>query len=140
MARGGIDFSYLEGRDGEFVVKELPVADCHSNRVASYVFKKPYTWDEVPAFNARLNNAIDHGCNWNDCDILYSVWKLLYIAKYHQLLQSIVSGIKSSFIGNLIERTFIDITQLGCPQPADLAFHTISCTFRVTASLNRFVP
>jgi hypothetical protein len=72
MALLVIDFSYLEGRDGEFVVKELSVADCHSNRVASYVFKKPYTWDEVPPFNDRLNNAIDHGCNWNDGDILYS--------------------------------------------------------------------
>jgi hypothetical protein len=36
-----IDFTFLEGRDGELVVKELAVVDSHSNRVLSYVFKKP---------------------------------------------------------------------------------------------------
>ena len=23
-------------------------------------------------FNARINEATDHGCNWNDGDVLYS--------------------------------------------------------------------
>jgi hypothetical protein len=36
-----IDFSYLEGKNGELVVKELATLDCHSNRVSSYVFKYP---------------------------------------------------------------------------------------------------
>jgi hypothetical protein len=67
-----IDFTFLVGRDNESVVKELAVADSRSNRVSSYVFKKPYCWDELPMFNARLNNAITHSCNWNDGDILYS--------------------------------------------------------------------
>ena len=34
--------------------------------------KRPYGWDEVPMFNVRINEAIDHGCNWNDGDVLYS--------------------------------------------------------------------
>ena len=67
-----IDFTFLEGRDGELVVKELAVVDSHSNRVLSCVFKRPYSWEEVPALNARINQAIDHGCNWNDGDVLYS--------------------------------------------------------------------
>jgi hypothetical protein len=29
------DFTFLEGRDNEIVVKELAVADSHSNRVSS---------------------------------------------------------------------------------------------------------
>jgi hypothetical protein len=36
-----IDFTFFEGRDGELVVKELAVIDSHSNRVSSYVFKRP---------------------------------------------------------------------------------------------------
>jgi len=36
-----IDFTYLEGRDGELVVKELAAVDAHSNRVSSYIFKRP---------------------------------------------------------------------------------------------------
>ena len=30
-----IDFTFLEGRDNEIVVKELAVADSHNNRVSS---------------------------------------------------------------------------------------------------------
>jgi len=29
-----IDFTYLEGRDGDNVVKELAAVDCHSDRVS----------------------------------------------------------------------------------------------------------
>ena len=36
-----IDFTLLEGRDNEIVVKELAVADSRINRVSSYVFKRP---------------------------------------------------------------------------------------------------
>jgi hypothetical protein len=67
-----IDFTFLEGRDGELMVKDLAVVDSHSNWVLSYVFKRRYSWEEVPAFNARINQAIDHGCIWNDCAVLYS--------------------------------------------------------------------
>jgi len=37
-----IDFTFLEGRDGELVVKALAAVDSHSNRV-SYVFKRPHS-------------------------------------------------------------------------------------------------
>jgi len=33
-----IDFTYLDGRDGDTVVKVLAAVDFQSNRVASYVF------------------------------------------------------------------------------------------------------
>jgi rRNA maturation protein Rpf1 len=55
-----IDFTFLEGWDNEIVVKELAVDDSHSNRVSSYIFKRPYVWEEVPMFNARMNQAIGH--------------------------------------------------------------------------------
>jgi len=61
-----IDFTFLEGRDGEIVVKELATVDSHSNRASLYVFKSPYSWEEVPSFNAQINQAVNHGCNWND--------------------------------------------------------------------------
>ena len=83
-----IHFTFLEGRDGELVVNEMAVVETHSNRVTSYVFKSPYSREEVPALNARMNQAIDHGCNWNDG------WKLCYIARHHLPLQSIASGLR----------------------------------------------
>jgi len=58
-----INFSYLEGKNGELVVKELATVDSHNNRVSSYVFKRPYSWEDLSLFIARLNEAIDHGCN-----------------------------------------------------------------------------
>ena len=36
-----IDFTFLEGRDGEHMVTELAVVDSHTNSVSSYVFKTP---------------------------------------------------------------------------------------------------
>ena len=67
-----IDFTYLEGRDVDIVVKDLAAVDFHSNSVASYVFKRPYVWKEVPMFSREINEAIEDGCNWNDGDVLYS--------------------------------------------------------------------
>ena len=49
-----IDFTYLDGRDGELVIKEMAAVDSHINRVSSYVFKRPYCWEELPMFNARM--------------------------------------------------------------------------------------
>ena len=40
-----IDFTYLDGRDGEVVVEELVAVNSTCKRVSSYVFKKLYTWD-----------------------------------------------------------------------------------------------
>ena len=57
------DFTYLVGKDGELVVKELAAVDSHSNRVSSYVFTRPYSWEELSLFNVGTNEAIDHGCN-----------------------------------------------------------------------------
>jgi hypothetical protein len=48
-----IDFTYLEIRDGELVVKELAAADSHCNKISSYVFKRSYSWEDVPIFNAE---------------------------------------------------------------------------------------
>ena len=42
----GIDFTYLDGRDGEIVVKELATVDSNCNQVSSYVFKRPYSWEK----------------------------------------------------------------------------------------------
>jgi len=61
---------YLEGRDVDIVVKELAAVDSHSNRVTSYVFKRPYGWEEIPMFIGRMNEAIDHWRNWNG-DVIY---------------------------------------------------------------------
>jgi hypothetical protein len=87
-------FHLLEGRDCELVVTELAAVDFHSNRVSSYVFKRPYIWEELPLFNARMNQAIDHGCNWNDGDVLYSELETCCIVRHHLLWQSIASDLR----------------------------------------------
>jgi hypothetical protein len=42
---------------------DLAAADSNNNRVSKYVIKRPYGWEEVPLFNARMNQAIAHGFN-----------------------------------------------------------------------------
>ncbi len=91
----------------------------------SYTFKRSYSWDEVPMFNARINQAIDHGCNLNDGEILYSVLGIVLQREASSAVAICCFGPqKSAFISNLTDRTVIDVTQLRCPQ-----FPTISCTF-----------
>ena len=132
-----IDFTYFQGRDGEMVVKELAAADSHSDRVSSYVFKRPYAWEEVPAFTARLNQDINHGCNWNDGDIFYSELETVLNREASSAVAIYCFGPKkSAFISNLIDRTVIDIAQLGCPRAADITFPGISCTFPCHKGLN----
>jgi hypothetical protein len=108
-----IDFTFLEGRDVEIVIKELAVVDSSNNRVSSYVFKRPYVWEEVPPFNARMNQAIDHGCNWNDGDVLYSELETVLHREDSSAVAVYCFGPqKTNFISSLIESTVIDITQL----------------------------
>jgi len=57
------------------------------------------------------------------------IWKLCYIARHHLPLQSIASGLRRQFISGIIDRTVIDITQLGCPPLADIILPGISRTF-----------
>ena len=125
-----IDFTFLEGRDGELVIKELVVVDSHSKRVSSYVFKGPYSWEDVPGLNARINQAIDHGCNWNDGDVLYSELETVLHREESSAVAIYSFGPqKTQLISGLMDRTIIDITQLGCPPLADISLQGISCTF-----------
>jgi hypothetical protein len=125
-----IDFIYLIGRDGELVFKELAVADSHNNRVSSYMFKGPYAWEEVPLFTTRMNTSADDGYNWNEGDILYSVLENVLHSETSSAAAIYCYGtLKADFIGGLIERTVIDITQLRCKEPVDISYPTFSCTF-----------
>jgi len=81
-------------------------------------------------FNARINQAIDHGCNWNDGDIPYSELEIVLnrelssaVAIYYIRRQ------KTNFISSHIARAVNDITQLVCPELDDISLPAISCTF-----------
>jgi len=135
-----VDFTYLKGRDGDFVVKELAAVDFQSNRVASYLFRRPYIWEEIPMFNARIIEAIDHGCNWNDGDVLYSELETVVRREASSTVAIYCFEPQNTqFISGFIERTVVDITQLGCPPLTDISLPAISCTFNARTSLNMFV-
>jgi hypothetical protein len=124
-----IDFTYLEGRD-ELVVKEGAAVDSHGNRVSSYVFNRPCGWEEVPMFNARMNQAIDNGCNCNDGDVPYAELETVLHREASSTVAIYCFGPqKTEFISGLIDHTVIDITQLRCSQLADINLPAISCTF-----------
>jgi len=78
-------------------------------------------------FNARINEASDNGCNWNDIDVLYSELETVL----HREASSAVAiycfrSQKTQFISGLIERKVIDINQLGCPPLTDISLPAIS--------------
>ena len=61
-----------------------------------------------------MNQAIDYGCNWNDGDVLYSE---LETVLHHEALPAVAVYCfrpqKTQFIICRMDRTVIDITQLG---------------------------
>ena len=78
-----IDFTYLEERDVELVVKELVAVDSHSNGVSSYVFKVPYVLGKfhplMPEW-IKLLTTVVIGKMMMSC---IESWKLCYIARHH---------------------------------------------------------
>ena len=81
-------------------------------------------------FNARMNETIDHGCNWNDGDVLYSELESVVHREASSAVAIYLFGPqKTQFISGLIERTVIDITLLGCPQLIDIGLSALRCTF-----------
>jgi hypothetical protein len=125
-----IHFTFLKRRDNEIVVQELAVADSRSNRVLSYVFKRSYGWEEIPMLNARINQAIRRGCNCNNGDVPYSELENVLHREVSSAVAIYCFGPqKTNYIRGLNDRTVINITQLGCPELADISLAAISCTF-----------
>jgi hypothetical protein len=125
-----IDFTYLEGGDGDIVVKVLAAVDFQSKRVSSYDFKRPYGWEDIPMFDARMNETIDHGCNWNDSHVLYSELETVVHRESSSVVAIYCFGPQNTqCISSHIDRAAIDITQLGCTPLTDIILPTLSCTF-----------
>jgi hypothetical protein len=95
MALLVVDFSFLDGRDGEIVVKELALADSHSNRISSYLFKSPYTWGKFrPLTLDSITLWIMAAIGTMDTYCIQS-WRIYYTVELHQPLQFIASGLRS---------------------------------------------
>jgi len=110
--------------------QDLAAVDSHSNRVSSYVFKRPYSWEKVPSFNARKNEAIDHVWYWNNGDVLYSELEtVLHREESYGVGIYCFGRHKTQFISGRMDRTVIDITQLVCPPLVDVILPGIRCTF-----------
>jgi len=89
-------------------------------------------------FKARFNEAIDHGCNWND--VLYSELETVVHREASSAVAIYYFGPqKTHFISGLIKRTVIDITQLGCPPLKSYVYRPSAARLHVTTSLNMFV-
>jgi len=81
-------------------------------------------------FNVRTNEAIDHGCNWNDGYTPYSEIETVLHREASSAFAIYCFGpLKTEFISRLIYHKVIDITQIGCPPIADINLSAISCTF-----------
>jgi len=81
-------------------------------------------------FSSQLNEAIDHGFNWNEGEVLHLVLETVVHCEASSAVAIYCFGPqKTQFIGGIIESTVIDITHLGCRPHIDISLSTISCTF-----------
>jgi len=80
-------------------------------------------------FDAMMNQAIGHGCNWNDVDVPYSELE----SSTSRNIVCCCNLLHWTSENKLYKRSYrpivIDITQLGCPELADISLRAISCTF-----------
>jgi hypothetical protein len=87
-----------------------------------------------------MNQAIDHGCNWNDGDILYSELETVLHREASPAVAVYCSGPqKAQFNSGLMDRIFIDINQLGRPPLGDISLQNIRCTFAFHNKFRMFV-
>jgi len=63
-------------------------------------------------------------------------WKLLHCEVSSAIAIHCFGPQKTNFISGLIDRTVIDISQLGCPELADISLPAISCTFACHKSIH----
>ena len=93
------------------------------------MFNRPHSWEEL-SFNFRTNEAIDHGCNWYDGYVPYSELESMLQREASSAVAIYCFGLaKTEFIISIINRTVIDIFQIGCPPITDIYVTAISCTF-----------
>jgi hypothetical protein len=124
------DFTCLDGRDGELVIKKLAAVESHSNRATFYVFMTPTAGRKYQCLSLELIKLLTAGVIGIMAIYRIQSWKLSYIARYHLLFAIYCfRPQKMTFINNLFDCIFIHITQLGCPQHPDMCLPTISCTF-----------
>jgi len=103
-----IDFTYLEVRAGDIVVKEFVAVDFHSNRRASYLFKCPYVWEKYQYLKPEKMKLLTTG--------VIGMTLMYYIQGEASSAVAIYCfrPQKTQFISGLTEHTVIDITQLEC--------------------------
>ena len=76
-----------------------------------------------------MNQAIDHGCNWNDGDVLYSEPETATSRDIICRCSLLIQASENTIYYFSMDGTFIDINQLRCPPLADINLPGISCTF-----------
>ena len=66
------------------------------------MFKRPYSWEDLSLLNVRLNEAIDHGCNWNDVYVPYSDLENVVHCEASSAVVICFGPLKTEFISSLI--------------------------------------
>jgi hypothetical protein len=119
-------FHLFEGRDGELVV------NTQSKRVSSYLFQKPKPGRKC--MDLTLEWTMQVITDVMGMTAIYSAPR--GIIRYRKFF---LCTSKVGFTSNRIERTVVDITQLGCPQLPELNLPVISCNFACHRKFNIFV-
>jgi hypothetical protein len=63
---------------------------------------KNLSWEDLSLFNVRLNEAIAHGCNWNDGFVPYSDLENVVHCEASSAVVICFGPLKTEFISSLI--------------------------------------
>jgi len=69
----------------------------------SHMFKRLYSWEELSLFSVKMNEAIDHGCNWNDGYVPYSELRTVLHREASSVAIYCFGRLKTEFISSFID-------------------------------------
>lgn len=120
-----IDFTFVMGRYGERIIKELAIVDVEDKRLQSYHFQPPYT--STPE---ELNYSLSsRGASWNGGNISYGeLGRILETTTESASAIYVYGKEKCCLLDKLLDRSIIDLTRhFDCPDPSTMGFSSWTC-------------
>lgn len=127
-----VDYVGFEDVHGRMVIKELAIVERKGKRLAHFVFKNPYDWNELDetakAVNTRLTSH-QHGIRWDEGGIDHAdVAKVVGRALERSKSLYAYGTSKCSVLQKLTKRTFINLeTEFNAPPPKKIGFEGVRC-------------
>lgn len=127
-----VDYVGFEDNLGRAVVKEVSIVGVETLRLAHYVVKPPFPWEELneSARSANVKQTVSlHGIRWEEGSVEHSdLSKILTRTVERATALYAYGAVKCSVLQKLTNRTFIDLEgEFSAPTPKSVGLTSYTC-------------